>query len=142
MIVLDTNVISELWNDVPNIHVLHWWQRQVAEHLYLCCITVAELRFGLEIMSTGKRRSHRLHLLENELLPAFSQRLLPFDLQASRMYGPIRANARRNGIAIQPADGYIAATAVSRGFSIATRDSDFAAAGVQVINPWHPMEHG
>jgi len=142
MIVLDTNVISELWNDVPDTHVLHWWQRQIAEHLYLCSITVAELQFGLEIMSAGKRRSHRLHLLENELLPAFAHRLLPFDLQASRLYGSIRANARKNGITLQPADGYIAATAASRSFAIATRDNDFAAAGVRVINPWYSTEHG
>jgi len=137
MIVLDTNVISELQKTRPDNQVKHWWSLQAPQTLYISYITVAELRFGIEIMDAGKRKDHRRYLLEHDLLPAFAQRILPFDMAAARLYGPIRAKARKNGITIQPADGYIAATAASRGFSIATRDGDFAAAGVPVINPWH-----
>jgi len=137
MIVLDTNVISELWDAMPDPNVLRWRESQKIENLYISCISVAELRFGLEIMAHGKRRQSFEYLLEKVWLPTFAERLLPFDKEATRWYGPIRAHARKKGITIQPADGYIAATAASRNFAIATRDSDFSAAGVQVINPWH-----
>jgi len=137
MIVLDTNVISELWEDSPNIHVKHWMGSNNIQQLYISYVTIAELRYGLEIMPQGKRRKAKEYLLEKMWLPMFYERILPFDRAAASYYGPIRATARKKGITIQPADGYIAATAASRGFSIATRDRDFAAAGVPVINPWH-----
>jgi len=137
MIVLDTNVISELWEDSPNIHVERWMSSNDIQQLYISYVTIAELRYGLEIMPQGKRRRAREYLLEKIWLPMFYERILPFDRAAASCYGPIRTTARKNGITIQPADGYIAATVASRGFSIATRDGDFAAAGVPVINPWH-----
>lgn len=137
MIVLDTNVISELWKAAPDPNVLAWIDAQMVETLYLSAITVAELRFGLEAMPVGKRRTIYQERMEGEVLPAFTSRVLPFDLDASQAYADLMAQAKAAGKAIGRADGYIAATAVARGFMVATRDtSPFEAAGLNIINPW------
>jgi predicted nucleic acid-binding protein len=116
MIVLDTNVISELWKAAPEPNVLAWIDAQSVETLYLSAVTVAELRFGLAAMPAGKRRSIYQERLEREVLTAFTGRVLPFDLDASQAYAELMARARAAGKAIGKADGYIAASAVARGF--------------------------
>lgn len=138
MIVIDTNVLSELWRVAPDPKVLAWMDAQVVETLFLSAITVAELRFGLAAMPQGKRRTIYQERLEREVLPAFAGRVLPFDLDASKAYGELMARARLGaGLAIGNADGYIAATAAARGLMVATRDtSPFKAAGLTVIDPW------
>ncbi|ASY60728.1 MULTISPECIES: type II toxin-antitoxin system VapC family toxin [Sinorhizobium] len=139
MIVLDTNVISELWKAEPDRAVLAWIDAQMIETLYLSAITVAELRFGLAAMPAGKRRTIFQNRLEGEVLPALAGRVLPFDLDASRSYADLMAQAKTSGNVIGKADGYIAATAVAHGFMVATRDtSPFEAAGLDIINPWEP----
>jgi predicted nucleic acid-binding protein len=137
MIVLDTNVISELWKAEPDPNVLAWIDAQMVETLYLSTITIAELRFGLATMPEGKRRTIYQDRLEREVLPAFSGRVLPFDLDASQAYAKLMARAKEAGKAIGKADGYIAATAAARGLTVATRNtSPFEAAGLNVIDPW------
>lgn len=137
MIVIDTNVISELWKIAPNPNVLAWIDEQAIETLYLSAITVAEIRYGLATMPEGKRRTIYLDRLANEVLPAFAGRVLPFDLDASQAYANLMARAKAAGQAIGKADGYIAAIANAHGFSVVTRDvAPFQAAGLNVINPW------
>jgi predicted nucleic acid-binding protein len=137
MILLDTNVVSELWRAEPNPNVLEWIDGQAIETLFLSAITVAELRHGLAAMEPGKRRTVYQERLEGEVLPAFTDRVLPFDLSASESYASLMARARAAGKAIGNADGYIAAIAATHQFAIATRDTGpFEAAGVAVINPW------
>lgn len=137
MIVIDTNVISELWKIEPDPKVLAWVDAQAVETLYLSAITVAELRYGLATMPGGKRRTIYHERLEREVLSVFAGRVLPFDLDASHEYSVLMARARAAGKAIGKADGYIAATAAVHGFMVATRDtSPFEAAGVATINPW------
>jgi toxin FitB len=137
MIILDTNVISELWKVTPAPMVLAWIDAQIIETLYLSAVTVAELRLGTATMPRGKRCDIYQDRLEREVLPAFAGRILPFDLQVSHSYADFISQAKASGKAIGMADAYIAATAIARGFSVATRDtSPFLAAGVKVINPW------
>ncbi|MCF8153534.1 MAG: type II toxin-antitoxin system VapC family toxin [Rhodoferax sp.] len=137
MILIDTNVISELWKAEPNPDVLAWMDAQAVETLYLSSVTVAELRFGVAVMPEGQRRSIYQERLEKEVLPAFTGRVLPFDLAASRAYADLMAGARLTGKAIGKADGYIAATASACGLMVATRDiSPFEAAGLKWVNPW------
>ncbi|MCE5361239.1 type II toxin-antitoxin system VapC family toxin [Candidatus Igneacidithiobacillus taiwanensis] len=137
MIVLDTNVISELWKIEPNPNVLTWIDAQAVETLYLTAITVAELRYGLATMPAGKRRTVYQDRLEEEVLPAFTARILPFDLDASRIFAEGMARARADGKAIGKEDGYIAAIAKARGFAVATRDvAPFRAFLLSVLNPW------
>ena len=137
MILVDTNVVSEPWKPVPDARVLDWLDAQAIETLFLSAITVAELRFGIAAMPEGKRRTVLHDRLEDEVLPLFSGRILPFDIEASKAYATLMAAARAAGKAFGTADGYIAATALARGFSVATRDvSPFEAGGLSVINPW------
>ena len=137
MILLDTNLISEPWKPVPDQAVIAWLDDQAIETLFLSAITIAELRFGIAAMPSGKRQTILRDRLEDEVLPHFSERIVPFDLAASQSYSELMARARIAGKAIGTADGYIAATAAANGLAIATRDtSPFEAAGLKVINPW------
>jgi len=137
MILVDTNVISESWKPRPDDRVLAWIDAQAIETLFLSAITVAELRFGIAAMPEGRKRMILDNRLEREVLPLFQGRVLAFDLEATRAYADLMAQAKITGKAIGKADGYIAATAVARGFTVATRDSSpFEAAGLKVINPW------
>ena len=138
MILIDTNVISELWKIQPHAGVLAWIDAQAIETLYLSAITVAELRFGVATMPEGKRRTIYQERLENEVLAMFADRVLPFGAAQAQAYAVLLARARLQGKAIAPADGYIAATAASRGLMVVTRDTGpFEAAGLTVINPWN-----
>ncbi|CAI9122266.1 type II toxin-antitoxin system VapC family toxin [Brytella acorum] len=140
MILLDTNVISEPWRPVPEARVLAWIDAQAIETLFLSAVTVAELRFGIGAMPAGRRRSVLHERLEQEVLPLFEGRVLSFDLAASQSYAELMVRARSEGRAIGKADGYIAATAASHGYAVASRDvSPFEAAGVRVLNPWEDV---
>lgn len=140
MIVIDTNVISELWKVEPNPNVLAWIDAQAIETLYLSAVTVAELRHGLATMPEGKRRTFYQERLEHAVLPAFAGRVLAFDLDTSKTYADLMARARAGGKAIAKADGYIAATAAAHGLMAATREtSPFEAGGLEVINPWEAL---
>ncbi|HQT85664.1 MAG: VapC toxin family PIN domain ribonuclease [Acidiphilium sp. 37-64-53] len=137
MILLDTNLVSEPWKPQPDPQIVAWLDAQAVETLYLSAITVAELRFGIAAMPAGKRRKILHERLEDELLPIFTRRVLPFDLEASRAYADLMSKAKTAGQAINMADGSIAAIAAARGFSVASRDvAPFHAAGIPVINPW------
>jgi toxin FitB len=137
MILIDTNVISEPLQPAPNAGVIEWIDAQAIETLYLSAITVAELRFGVAALPAGKRRDRLGTRLEQEILPLFADRVLPFDMAASESFARLMARARAKGEAIGKADGLIAAIAACRGFAVATRDTaPFAAAGLAVINPW------
>ena len=142
MILLDTNVVSEPLKATGNTNVLAWIDAQIIETLYLSTISLAELRFGIAVLPEGKRRDTLHFSLEQRVLPLFAGRILPFDDPASQSYATLRARARVAGQAIVPADGYIAAIAVTHGFAVATRDtSPFDAAGLSVINPWTWQAH-
>jgi predicted nucleic acid-binding protein len=137
MILLDTNVISEPLRRAPEPSVIRWMDAQALETLYVSAITVAELRFGVANLPEGKRRDALQTSLENQILPLFSGRIRPFDMDCTTAYAELMAKARSAGLAIAAADGYIAAIAAANRFSVATRDvSPFQAAGINVINPW------
>jgi len=137
MILLDTNIFSEPWKPAPDITVLTWLDAQAIETLFICAISIAELRFGIASMPVGKRQSILQDRLEGEVLPLFDGRILPFKVGTSRFYAALMAGGQKAGKAIAKADGYIAATAAENHLAVATRDtSPFEAAGLRVINPW------
>ncbi len=137
MIVLDTNVLSELMrgaNASPRVRA--WLNAQDAGALFLTAITVAELRFGLDVLPKGRRRAD-LQARADASLALFGDRILPFTAACGVQYGRLMASARAAGLAIRMADGMIAATAAEHGFAVATRDtSPFRAAGLRIIDPW------
>jgi predicted nucleic acid-binding protein len=137
VILLDTNVVSEPLRSAPDTRVVAWIDAQPLETLFLSAITVAELRAGVALLPSGKRRAGLLESLETRVLPLFAGRVLPFDLGCTQAYAELMAKARASGLAIASADGYIAATAAANGLVVATRDTGpFKAAGATVINPW------
>lgn len=137
MIILDTNVISEPQRKVPEHRVVRWLDEQPLETLFVSTVTVAELRFGVGSLPAGKRRDYLSENLENRIIPAFTGRVLPFDMAATAAYAELMIRARTAGLAIGVADGYIAAIAAANKMIIATRDvGPFEAAGLRVINPW------
>jgi toxin FitB len=141
MILVDTNVISEPLRKTPDPVVIEWIDAQSLETLYLSAITVAELRFGVASLPTGKRRDRLHESMENRVLPLFTGRVLAFDLPASQSYAELMSRARAAGLAIGAADGYIAATAAANRMAVATRDAAaFEAAGIPVIDPWRQQQ--
>lgn len=137
MILLDTNVVSEPLRHAPEARVIEWLDAQPLETLYLSAITVAELRAGVALLPSGKRRAGLHENLEKRVLPLFAGRVLPFDLICTQAYAELTTRARSAGLAIAAADGYIAAIAVANGFAVATRDTrPLEAAGATVIDPW------
>lgn len=137
MILLDTNVVSEPLRQMPEACVIEWIDAQPLETLYLSAITVAELRAGVALLPSGKRRNHLRDSLENRVLPMFAGRVLPFDMTCTSAYADLLAKTRADGKAIETADACIAAIAIANRFIVATRDtSPFRAAGVSVIDPW------
>lgn len=137
MILLDTNVVSEPLKPYGNPAVAAWFDAQVIDTLYLSTVSVAELRYGVEMLPEGKRKDTLRQRLERNVLPLFESRILTFDLAATEAYAVRRARARAAGQGMATADSYIAAIAAAKGFTVATRDTrPFEAAGVAVINPW------
>lgn len=137
MILLDTNVISEPLRHAPEPRVVEWIDAQPLETLYLSAMTVAELRAGVMLLPTGKRRAILHDSLEKRVLPMFVGRVLAFDVTCTNAYAELLAKVRKAGSGIDTADACIAAIAVANGFTVATRDtSPFQAAGLTVIDPW------
>ena len=139
MIVLDTNVVSEAMRPEPHAGVLAWLNRQTAETLYLSSVSLAELLFGIGALPAGARNDRLAQVLDR-LLDLFAGRVLPFDQDAAHRYAEMAVRARTTGRPLPVSDGYIAATAAARGFSVATRNTqDFQGTGVDVIDPWHTV---
>ena len=136
MIVLDTNVLSEVMKATPNNAVRKWMNRQYTAMLYITSVTLAENLFGIAILPTGKRKDALSGAL-GDMLKIFAGKILPFDESAARCYAELAAQAQAAGKTLPPADGYIAAIAAAHRFVVASRDTaPFQAAGVDVINPW------
>lgn len=137
MIILDTNVISEPMRAAPDPRVLAWLDSQNADTLHLSAVTVGELRYGISVLPAGRRRDTLTERLEQQTLPLFTGRILPYDLAVTSHYARLMSAARADGLAIAIADGIIAATAAAGGFIVATRDtSPFQATEVPTIDPW------
>ena len=137
MIVLDTNVISELMRPSPDSGVVDWVVRQAAPDLHVSAISEAELRYGAEVLPKGRRRNGLLDEIEGMLREDFGGRVIPFDSYAAKAYAAIAAARRAAGRPISHADCQIAAIARALGASVATRDADgFEGCGIEVINPW------
>ena len=137
MIILDTNVISELLRPAPEPKVEHWMSAQDGLNVYLTSISEAELRCGLAIMGSGKRRAALIDAVDRILREDLAGRILPFDSDAAHSYATIAAARRAAGRPIAQADCQIASIAHTRGATIATRNSpDFEGCEIDLITPW------
>ena len=138
MILLDTNVISELMRTEPAQIVLNWFGQHDAADLFISAVTEAELRTGVAILPEGQRHD-RLQLAIDAMIDQdFQARVLPFDSAAAKAYAEIAARRRAAGRPIAEADCQIAAIARAIDAPVATRNvKDFDGCGIDVINPWN-----
>ena len=137
MIILDTNVISDMIGPAPSPAVAAWVFRQPPGDMFVSAVTEAELRYGVEIMPQGQRRDRYLAEIDGLLHAEFAGRILPFDSVAAQTYATIVAARRAAGRPIAQFDGQIAAIARSLAASVATRDAGgFEGCGIDVIDPW------
>lgn len=136
MIILDTNVLSELMRPEPAGPVLAWMAGQSAAALHVTSISYAEILFGIGVLPEGRRRRALAGQAASMFAEDFAGRILGFDPAAAPAYAAIAGRRRRSGNPIQPLDAMIAAIAQAHGAAIATRDRDLADCGVPVIDPW------
>jgi predicted nucleic acid-binding protein len=136
VIILDTNVTSELMKAQPNPAVISWFAQQPPAELFATVITIAEISYGLERLPRGRRRTSLEQSYES-IFVNMADHILPFDVEAALRYGALQAGKERAGVAMDPMDAQIACIATCHGATIATRnEKDFAGCGVELVNPW------
>jgi len=137
VIVVDTNVVSELMRLSPSPRIRDWVNAQTPGELYTTAVTVAEIRCGLERVPDGRRKDSLLSTA-TEVFASFSEFIQPFDADAAVWYATIVARRDRLGLPIDGFDAQIAAICRTRGAALATRNAkDFRETGIGVIDPWH-----
>lgn len=137
MIVLDTNVLSELMRPKPATTVTQWVAAQSAASLFTTTITQAEILHGIMLLPEGRRRNSIDAAADAMFEEDFDGRILPFGSHAAHAYAEIAAGRRRLGRPISQFDAQIAAIAYSTGAGVATRNvADFEECDLQVIDPW------
>jgi predicted nucleic acid-binding protein len=137
VIILDTNTVSEAVKPAPSEVVLGWIALQDASSLFITVITQAEILYGIEVLSAGKRKQGLSAATETLFDRHFRGRILSFDQDAARQYATILAARKAAGRPMSQFDAMIAGIARSHGATVATRNSsDFGNCGIRVINPW------
>lgn len=137
MIVLDTNVLSEVLRPIPEPSVLEWLANQPRASLFTTTMTRGEILYGIRLLSDGRRRRGPWDAAKKIFDEDFAGHVLSFDSEAADMYAEISASRRAAGKPISQFDAMIVAMARSRGASLATRNvKDFNDCGIDIINPW------
>jgi predicted nucleic acid-binding protein len=137
MILLDTNIVSEVMKTRPADAVVAWLNGQVSEKLYVSAITIGEIAYGLRILPDGKRRSGLRERFDRFVTLAFDRRVLSYDEPAARIYGELMGDRRELGLPVSVRDGQIAAIARRDHLAVATRNGlDFENCGIEVIDPF------
>lgn len=137
MIVLDTNVASEISNARPNPNVVHWLERQDDFELFLCIPVIAELAFGANRVLLRDRSSRYGNALRALIEGQFRKRILPNDMASALKYGEVFAAREAAGRPIGPMDAMIAAICLIHGATLATRNvRDFDGLDLKLVNPF------
>lgn len=136
MIVLDTNVLSELMKESPDETVWRWLQNNAGEELCATAITAAEIHNGIEQMPAGRRR-RQVREAADDAFAFVQDDLLSFDAEAGMAFSVVLRDRRRAGLPIGVLDAQIAAICLVEQAALATRNTeDFVRTGVELINPW------
>jgi predicted nucleic acid-binding protein len=137
---LDTNVLSEIRRLKPEPKVLAFIAAHPLDEFYISTVTLAELRYGIELLSTGDKRDDLNIWLTQTIRPMFEGRVLPITEDIMLRWRIVVENGRKTGHTFSQPDLIIAVTALHHGFTVVTRDrSDFEKAGVPVVNPWEAI---
>jgi predicted nucleic acid-binding protein len=133
---IDTSVLSELARHQPDQRVLHFIETAVEPELWLSAISIGEITKGIISLPPGKKRA-ALEDWAQQAERRFGDRILPIGVETARTWGRLCGGLRAKGIQLPTADGLIAATALTHGLYVATRNvNDFEPTGVLLINPW------
>jgi toxin FitB len=136
MIVLDTNVLSALMRQTPDTQVIGWLDRQPRTSIWTTSITLLEIRFGLQIMAAGKRRSFLIEAFA-AVLGKLGHRVIPFDVAAAQHAGDLMASRHKKGRPVELRDTMIAGIVLAQHATLATRNTaHFEDIATSVINPW------
>ena len=136
MTILDTNVLSALMRQTPDSHVITWLDGQPRTSIWTTSVTVLEVRFGLQIMPVGRRRS-ALILAFEAILDKINQRVVPFDVAAAEQAGDLMASQHTKGRPVELRDTMVAGIVLAHHATLATRNtSHFADLSLPLINPW------
>jgi predicted nucleic acid-binding protein len=137
MMVLDTNVLSELMRRQPDVQVLAWLDQRSETEFFLSAVTVAEILQGIAKLPNGKRKLALRAAFEQMLAERFADRVLAFDKDAATRYAELVTSLERIGRPIGMADAQIAAICLSNHAALVTRNvKDFSSTGVVVFDPW------
>ena len=137
MILLDTNVISEMMRPRPDPAVAAWIQPLPRREFWTSTVVVAELLSGIDLMPVGRKQRELREAVELMLAEDFHGQILSFDLAAAHCYGQILSERQRMGRPIKELDAQIAATARAHGAALATRNiKDFLACNLVLFDPW------
>lgn len=137
MLILDTNIVSELLRPSPEPRVVSWLAAEDGSDVYLTAISEAELRYGVAILPAGRRRDALHAAVDAILREDFESRILHFDSEAAVAYADIAASRRASGRPISQFDCQIAAIGRAHEATLATRNAwDFSGCGIDVIDPW------
>lgn len=130
-------MVSEPLKRDPSLAVLKWLDLQSAATLYLTTISQAELFAGVLALPAGKRRTELQRVINDELVPLFANRILPFGERSAAAYAQVVTAANAAGNPIDFADAAIGAIALEHNFILATRNErDFRGSSVKLLNPW------
>ena len=136
MIILDTNVLSALMRQTPDKNVIVWLDKQPRTSIWTTAVTILEIRFGLQVMPLGKRRSLLIREFET-VLDKIGYRVAPFDAAAAQQAGDLMASRQKKGRPGDLRDTMIAGIVLARHATLATRNiTHFEDLSVPVINPW------
>lgn len=139
MIILDTNVLSELMQARPNENVLAWLDKQARSSMWITVVTVFEIRFGLLLLPAGKKRSSLTRLFDSALTEDIGGRVAHFDRAAAESTAELMSSRHKKGRPVDFRDTMIAGIAITHKASLATRNiAHFEGLSVPVINPWTP----
>ena len=137
MIILDTNVVSEMMKPQPSLRVLSWIDQNDTNDLYITTITIAEISYGLQALQDGVRRNTLEDAFNRVINEAFEYRVLSFDQSAAHFYGEFMAQRKKIGKPLSILDGQISAIARSQRMLVATRNiRDFSDCGLDLIDPF------
>ena len=141
MIILDTNVLSALMQQQPDAQVVLWLDKQAAESIWITTVTLFEARYGLALLTSGRRKKVLLERFEQFLEEDLESRVLSFDTQAANLAAQLAAERKARGRPFDMRDTFIAGIALARRATLATRNTrHFDDLSTPVVNPWTDSE--
>ncbi len=136
-VLLDTNVLSEVTKPRPDVSVLEWLHRLDEDRAFISVVSIAEIRRGVALMGSGRKRDALADWLAQDLPQRFERRVLPVDESVALSWGDLMGKTKRSGRSLSSMDGLMAATAIAHGLTLATRNTrDFDGLRLELFNPW------